>query len=116
MLASLLGMTVVRAVPAGALLRLATGQYTLHGGVIRWAANTPQAGQIVCHLLPAFGRAAAPSFSGLGMVGSAAATSGAIPLAAAAMPVLAGIAAVGGLASTVIGGLTLFNTAKIGVK
>lgn len=113
MLAWLLGMTVVRSVPAGALLGLATGQYTLHGGVIRWAMGTPQAGQIVCHLLPTFGQAAAPSFSGLGIVGSAVAASGAIPLVAAATPILAGITAVGGVASTVIGGLTLFNTAKI---
>lgn len=113
MLASLLGLTVVRVVPAKVLLGLATGQYTLHGGVIRWAAGTPQAGQIVSHLIPAFGGTAASGFSGLGIAGTAATVSGAIPLAVAATPILAGIAAVSGIASTVIGGLSLLNTAKI---
>lgn len=44
MTSSLFGLPVARAIPDHALLGLATGQYTLHGGVIRWAAGTPQAG------------------------------------------------------------------------
>jgi len=32
---------------------LMMGRYKLHGGVIRWAAGAPNAGQIVKHLLPA---------------------------------------------------------------
>lgn len=113
MTSSLFGMLVARAVPDYALLGLATGQYTLHGGVIRWAAGTPQAGQIVCHLIPALGAASAPAFSGLGIVSQAAAAAGAIPLAAVATPVLTAITTGASIASVVIGGITLFNTFKI---
>jgi hypothetical protein len=55
MFASLAGMTLARVIPTALLAGLAVGKYTLHGGVIRWAAGTPAAGQIVAHLLPASG-------------------------------------------------------------
>jgi hypothetical protein len=47
------GWEVARLIPPEAIQGLLTGQYKLYGGVIRWAAGTPQAGQIVTHLLPA---------------------------------------------------------------
>jgi hypothetical protein len=46
------GWTIARAIPYETLVGLATGQYRLYGGVIRWAAGTPNAGQIVRHLIP----------------------------------------------------------------
>jgi hypothetical protein len=46
------GWTIVRAIPSETLLGLAAGYYQLYGGVIRWAAGTPNAGQIVRHLIP----------------------------------------------------------------
>jgi hypothetical protein len=46
------GWTIARAIPHETLVGLATGQYRLYGGVIRWAAGTPNAGQIVRHLIP----------------------------------------------------------------
>jgi hypothetical protein len=46
------GWTIARAIPYETLISLAIGQYQLHGGVIRWAAGTPNAGQIVRHLIP----------------------------------------------------------------
>jgi hypothetical protein len=46
-----LGLTVMRALPAETMLGILTGQYTIHGGVIRQAAGTPQGGQIVAHLV-----------------------------------------------------------------
>lgn len=104
MTTSLLGMAVARGIPDAVLIGLATGKYTLHGGVIRWAAGTPAAGQIVCHLLP-IAAASAPAFSGAGII---AATS-----AAAAAPVFGAVAAIGGVASAVLGGINLFNTRKI---
>lgn len=55
---SLLGMVVERSLPSEVLLGLMTGQYSLHGGVIRWAKGTDAAGQIVRHLLPVAGQAA----------------------------------------------------------
>lgn len=45
--------TIARAIPFELLLGLAAGQYQLYGGVIRGAAGTPFAGQIVRHLIPA---------------------------------------------------------------
>ncbi len=47
------GWTVARAIPTDVWAGLVTGQYTLHGGVIRYAACTARAGQIVRHLIPA---------------------------------------------------------------
>lgn len=47
------GWTIARAIPHETLIGLATGQYKLYGGVVRWAAGTAQAGQIVRHLIPA---------------------------------------------------------------
>lgn len=52
---SLLGLTVTRAIPPEVLMSLMTGQYKLHGGVIRWAGGTEFAGQIVRHLVPVAG-------------------------------------------------------------
>ena len=46
------GLTVVRAIPPEVLHGLQSGQYKLYGGVIRGVAGSPQAGQIICHLLP----------------------------------------------------------------
>lgn len=41
------GWTVARAIPFDIFAGLITGQYKLYGGVIRHAAGTPYAGQIV---------------------------------------------------------------------
>jgi len=62
-------VTVSRTIPDSTLAGLALGRYALNGGVIRWAAGTPQAGQIVAHLLPA-AAAAAPLITGAGIVTS----------------------------------------------
>lgn len=47
------GWEVARMIPPDVAMGLFTGQYKLYGGVIRWAAGTEHAGQIVRHLLPA---------------------------------------------------------------
>ncbi len=47
------GWAIARSIPTDVWAGLVTGQYTLHGGVIRYAANTARAGQIVRHLIPA---------------------------------------------------------------
>jgi predicted nuclease with TOPRIM domain len=52
MIESLLGLTVTRDIPSEVITGLMAGQYKLYGGVIRWAAGTENAGQIVRHLLP----------------------------------------------------------------
>lgn len=44
---------VARVIPQDVIMGLLTGQYKLYGGVIRWAAGTEHAGQIVRHVLPA---------------------------------------------------------------
>jgi hypothetical protein len=62
------GLIVARALPVETMLGLLSGQYTLQGGVIRWAAGTAQAGQIVRHLIPV----AQPAFSLLPFGGLAA--------------------------------------------
>ena len=41
------GWEVTRLIPVETLVGLISGQYKLYGGVIRHAAGTPQAGQIV---------------------------------------------------------------------
>lgn len=46
------GWTVSRMIPHDTIFGLLTGQYKIYGGVIRWAAGTANAGQIVRHLLP----------------------------------------------------------------
>ncbi len=46
------GWNVTRAIPYETLLGLAAGKYQLYGGVVRWAAGTPHAGQIIAHLIP----------------------------------------------------------------
>lgn len=68
MSSALVGMTVARAIPDATLAGLAMGRYAMHGGVIRWAAGTPQAGQIVAHLLPAAAGSAGMLLSGAGIV------------------------------------------------
>ena len=50
------GWTIARAIPHETILSLMMGQYTLHGGVIRWAAGTAKAGAIVKHLIPVAGQ------------------------------------------------------------
>jgi hypothetical protein len=49
------GWVVARGIPPELLLGLDSGLYTLHGGVVRWAAGTANAGQIVRHLIPVDG-------------------------------------------------------------
>lgn len=46
------GWVVSRAIPPEVWFGLMSGQYKMYGGVIRWAAGTKNAGQIVRHLLP----------------------------------------------------------------
>lgn len=77
MISSLVGMTVSRTIPDATLAGLAMGRYALHGGVVRWAAGTPQAGQIVAHLLPA-AAVAAPLITGAGIVTGVASVVGGI--------------------------------------
>lgn len=52
MVESLLNLTVTRAIPPDVMTGLMTGQFKLHGGVIRGAPGTQYAGQIIRHLLP----------------------------------------------------------------
>ncbi|MBD1998463.1 hypothetical protein H6G00_17810 [Leptolyngbya sp. FACHB-541] len=47
------GWELTRAIPSDVIIGLLSGQYKLYGGVIRWAAGTENAGQIVRHLVPA---------------------------------------------------------------
>jgi hypothetical protein len=49
---TLFGMPLLREIPQDTTWGLLAGQYTLHGGVVRWAPGTSQAGQIVRHLIP----------------------------------------------------------------
>jgi hypothetical protein len=46
------GWTVTQGIPSETIVGLMTGQYKLCGGVIRWAAGTANAGQIIKHLIP----------------------------------------------------------------
>lgn len=46
------GWLLERAVPRDLVAGLATGEYALHGGVVRWAAGSEKAGQIVRHIVP----------------------------------------------------------------
>lgn len=46
------GWAVSRNIPYETFAGLITGQYKLYGGVIRWAAGTTHAGQIVKHIIP----------------------------------------------------------------
>lgn len=52
MVEPLLNLTVTRAIPPDVMTGLMTGQFKLHGGVIRGAPGTQYAGQIIRHLLP----------------------------------------------------------------
>lgn len=47
------GWNVVNAIPIHVWGGLIARRYQLYGGVVRWAAGTANAGQIVCHLIPA---------------------------------------------------------------
>lgn len=49
------GWILSRTIPSDVLVGLITGQYKIYGGVIRWVAGTPKAGQIVRHLIPVGG-------------------------------------------------------------
>ena len=51
------GWTIARTIPHETIFGLMMGKYTLHGGVIRWAAGTAKAGAIVQHLIPVAGQA-----------------------------------------------------------
>lgn len=46
------GWTLLRGIPSETYVGLLTGQYKIYGGVIRWAKGTPNAGQIIRHLIP----------------------------------------------------------------
>jgi hypothetical protein len=46
------GWSVTQGIPYETMVGLVTGQYKLYGGVIRWAAGTANAGQIIKHLIP----------------------------------------------------------------
>ena len=52
MIESFIGLNIARSLPSEIVTGLITGQYKLHGGVIRWAAGSENAGQIVRHLIP----------------------------------------------------------------
>jgi hypothetical protein len=52
MIETFMNLNITRAIPQEVLTGLITRQYSLHGGVIRWAAGTEQAGQIIRHLVP----------------------------------------------------------------
>lgn len=52
MFETFMGLNITRAIPTEVFAGLMTGDYSLHGGVIRWAAGTESAGQIVRHLIP----------------------------------------------------------------
>ncbi|NNJ12763.1 hypothetical protein EKD04_020770 [Chloroflexales bacterium ZM16-3] len=103
MIPTLAGMTVARAIPTATLAGLAMGRYALHGSVVRWATGTPQAGQIVAHLLPAT-KAAAPLLSGAGIITSVAAG------AASPLAMVTGVASVvGGIGAVVGAGFSIAN-------
>jgi hypothetical protein len=52
MFETFMGLNITRAIPTEVFAGLMTGDYSLHGGVIRWAAGTESAGQIVQHMIP----------------------------------------------------------------
>ena len=52
MQAALAKFVVERTLSPDVVAGVASGLYKIHGGVIRWAAGTPMAGQIVRHLIP----------------------------------------------------------------
>lgn len=71
-----LGIQVVRAIPKEVIKGLILGEYKSYGGVIRWAAGTEKAGQIVRHLVPVMTEQAIKSsissiLSPLNLVGTA---------------------------------------------
>jgi len=52
MLDTLPGLILERTIPPDVIGGLMSGQYKIYGGVVRWAASTENAGQIVRHLIP----------------------------------------------------------------
>ncbi|HAO23486.1 MAG: hypothetical protein BWK80_62715 [Desulfobacteraceae bacterium IS3] len=52
MLDTLPGLILERTIPPDVIGGLMSGQYKIYGGVVRWAAGTENAGQIVRHLIP----------------------------------------------------------------
>ncbi|MBX0330829.1 hypothetical protein K2Z83_24530 [Oscillochloris sp. ZM17-4] len=117
MIPTLVGMTVARAIPTATLAGLAMGRYALHGGVVRWAAGTPAAGQIVAHLLPSAGMAS-PLLAGAGIITSATSTVAATAATTAATAatigaVFSGIAAVGAVVGAGFSIANFFQSKKI---
>src|SRR5882724_8153412 len=98
MVESFLGLTVTRSIPSEVVTGLMTGQYKLHGGVIRWAASTEYAGQIVGHLLPF------SQIESLGQINALAATTQQVLQIATGTMVMAGL----NLAVTTLG-FAVFN-------
>lgn len=62
------GWILTRGIPYETWIGLATGRYTIHGGVIRWAAGTARAGQIVRHLIIPVGTDLSNVIPGLGFI------------------------------------------------
>ncbi|WP_413166963.1 hypothetical protein ACL6C3_09710 [Capilliphycus salinus ALCB114379] len=62
------GWTVVRAIPPEVIMGLITGKYKDYGGVIRWAAGTENAGQIVRHLVASPLNPLSGAVSGLNLI------------------------------------------------
>jgi hypothetical protein len=62
------GWTVVRAIPSEVIMGLITGKYKDYGGVIRWAAGTEDAGQIVRHLVPSSFNPLSSAVPGLNLI------------------------------------------------
>ena len=52
MVETLFDLIVERGIPSEVLTGLLTRKFKLYGGVVRWAAGTEKAGQIVRHLIP----------------------------------------------------------------
>ncbi|MEB3281901.1 MAG: hypothetical protein VKK42_23565 [Lyngbya sp.] len=62
------GWTVVRAIPPEVIMGIITGKYKDYGGVIRWAAGTENAGQIVRHLVTSPLNPLSGAVSGLNLI------------------------------------------------
>ncbi|MEA5498599.1 MAG: hypothetical protein WAN66_13180 [Limnoraphis robusta] len=67
------GWTVVRSIPPEVIMGLITGKYKDYGGVIRWAAGTENAGQIVRHLVTSPLNPVGAAVSGLNLISGIAA-------------------------------------------
>ncbi|MEB3281900.1 MAG: hypothetical protein VKK42_23560 [Lyngbya sp.] len=62
------GWTVVREIPPEVMMGIITGKYKVWGGVIRWAAGTEHAGQIVRHLVASPLNPLSGAVSGLNLI------------------------------------------------